>query len=42
MSTESQLKNLSAEEREKLVEMLARLIVERRKERERLDDLKKL
>lgn len=36
------LASLTPEEKEKLVEMLARLIIERRKERERLEKLKKI
>jgi len=36
------IENLTPEERQKVVDMLARLIIERRKEKERLDDLKKL
>ena len=36
------LASLTPEEKAKLVEMLARLIIERRKERERLEQLKKI
>ena len=36
------LASLTPEEKEKLVEMLARLIIDRRKERERLEKLKKI
>lgn len=36
------IENLTPEERRKVVDMLARLIIERRKEKERLDDLKKI
>ena len=36
------LASLTAEEKERLVQMLARLIIERRKERERLEKLKKI
>ena len=36
------LESLTPEEREKVVEMLARFIIERRKEKQRLDDLKKI
>lgn len=36
------LASLTPEERKKLVEMLARLVIERRKDRERLEDLKKI
>ena len=34
--------SLTPEEKEKLVEMLARLIIERRKEREKIEQLKKI
>lgn len=34
--------SLTPEEKEKLVQMLARLVIERRKERERLEALKKI
>lgn len=36
------IENLTPEERKKVVDMLARMIIERRKERERLDGLKKI
>ena len=36
------LSSLTPEEKERLVSMLARLIIERRKERERLEQLKKI
>ena len=36
------LASLTEEEKEKLVQMLARLIIDRRKERERLEKLKKI
>ncbi len=36
------IESLSTEDREKIVEMLARFIIERRKEKQRLDDLKKI
>ena len=36
------LQDLSKEDREKIVEMLAKFIVEQKKERERLEGLKKL
>ena len=36
------LESLTAEEKQKLVQMLARLIIDRRKERERLEELKKI
>ena len=36
------LASLTPDEKAKLVEMLARLIIERRKERERLEQLKKI
>lgn len=36
------LENLSPREREQVVALLARYIIERRKERERLEELKKL
>lgn len=36
------IENLTPEERKKVVDMLARMIIERRKEQERLDGLKKI
>ena len=36
------LESLTAEEREKVVAMLAKFIIERRKEKQRLDELKKI
>ena len=36
------LQSLTPEEKQKLVQKLARLVIERRKEKERLDALKKI
>lgn len=36
------IENLTSEERKKVVDMLAKMIIERRKEQERLDGLKKI
>jgi hypothetical protein len=36
------LKSLTPAEKQKLVQMLARLVIERRKEKERFDALKKI
>ncbi len=41
-STSDALKSLTPEEKQKLVDMLARLIIERRKEKERIEALTKI